>query len=1623
MKGNIVAESKELKKYESELKTSKEDKEFEKSIQGEEDNYNIDDLLKSKSKTSLNKDVNKLKLVKIMSIPLISIFSVQIVAGIAIEGLLQSKTPKITPTYDSKEQLEFDTIMRKIGDTIESNNISRFKNEPKINKLRISDNIKHIGEEAFKDFKHIEEIIFEKDCDLKSIGYQAFSGMVGVKKITFENPNSISILNLDEFTNLANDDTAFQFGRNEDKNIVNASKADYLAMFNKATLTKAELERVSTISYNAFANNSTVKTLDLTDTRISNISRDAFKNSKIQNVLLSNNFEKIEKGIFDGLTSLRSLDTGLGVKVISDEAFKDSSISEITFGNNLLEIGESAFENTKLINVVVPESLKNLGRYAFANITTLETFILNNVETIGINIISNSKALKKLDISKAKKASIDIVSDIEVEELIINNLVNELGSDILSTFNIKKLVLEDVKSISSSLFENNTTLREVELKEGLSDIKEKAFKNVKLSKLTLPNSLKTIDSEAFANCGLEEGIDFGLSQNLFIGDKAFQNNNFTNLNISAIAEIRNDNVFEGCANIQNITMHDDVKISTTFYSRGLLASRYTLKKIFVPKSLYQNISETIWNDSLTQRDQSFDESWYSFFCLKDSTTDSYKLPYKNIDFIEYGKGVKYIKSITPEHMFNKYRVIDIKINDNIKGFSTNAFANQNINIVSDSINSKTIIGDNAFTRLGMINGKDTLITSEFKEMNLESFQKLLNSYSGKILFSNDFDFDNISTTALVANSVEFENGIETINNIKWAENFKFGLDDLYDSKPTVKKIIIPNSVKKIVNSFANFRCDNNTELAFSEGSLLETIENSFNNITNCTSLDFSKTKLHEIIGSDSFNKIKANKQTKQLNLSLPLNLLDSYDHTYFNSDTNESYEFTSLNNKDVLNLNELKNPALIKAFIQFKIKLNLSYIAEFTMTNNMLENSKFTEVVFDEGYATIPDKFLFNSEITKLTLPTTLTHIGSNAFVNTKIKDLDFRHITHLQSIGENAFGFTKYNEGWQGKYGIDTINGKAELSLSEWNAITNKKFVFGLFLGKVTASASTFENNKIPTKYFFSNLFSELILESGIRELENKAVEYMANVKHITLPNTIINYGEDGENFSTYANKILTINGKNEINANNIPRELLRAFAGKIVFSNNPPENLMLNHVTSLVFEPGVTEIPKNFGPTSFNTNELSEVVFPNTLIKIGDNAFINSRIRNLVLPSSVKSIGYFAFGSSSLENGIETINGKTELNFDDWLKPGYDVKPSAFNGFGGKVIISENALSKIPNESFYKFLFSEIEFQEGITEITKNIFNNIYPNTYFNPRLKNIILPTSLQKININLHFSPQDSFLGYFGNLKVFDTINGNSTLNYDDWFNKGVGIDTFSSFGKELVVSSALNNKFRKYDVKISFACETLRFSDDIEYISFRGKSERESAFPYLKELILPENIKQIRGNFSSKFLEKINGKTELDLDYWQTKGIINKPEEIFSVFSGFNNKVIISKNQAEALQNISDFAYFVNSKEIVFKEGIQYLPFLSISFGARREYQEQIIHIPSTLEFLEDNWLNYFYPANIFSKKFNGYDDERYTKFIIHAKDDETYNKKVDQIRKLFQICARDKSLSFLSFEHSTDLIK
>ena len=1612
--------SKEIKK--DEIKSNSED--VSKDI-ANIDHTNNKKLKKNKSAILSDKDTSKLKLVKIMSIPLISIFSVQLVAGVVIEGMLKN-VPKVNPQFENEEQIKFDAILQNADKVITSENVNEFKNKPKINKLRITGKIKEIGAGAFKDFKYIEEIIFEKDCVLNKIGYEAFSGMTSLKKITFENPDSISILSLDDFPKLANDNTAFQFGRKEDNNVVNASKAEYLAMFNKATLTKAELSRVSTISYNAFKNNSSVKTLDLSDTKISYIGKDALNNSKIEHIVLSNQFENVEKGVFNDLTSLKSLKLGTKVLKIDDEAFQNSSISQIIFNDQLVEIGEKAFENSKLINVVTPNSLNKLARNAFANITTLETFVLNNVQTIGANIIANSKALKKLDLSKAEKITSDSIKDIQVEEFIVNDLVNKLGKEVLATYNIKKLVLSNLKIVDRSLFENNTSLKELELREGLQEIKNSAFKNVKLEKLTLPKSLRKIDAKAFENCGLSKGIDFGTSKNLEIWDEAFANNDFTKLNISAVADIKNDNVFEGCANITNISMHEDTILPKFFYAKGLLASRFVLKNIFIPKSLYDYIGDVSWVSGMNYKIASLEE-WFKFFCT--NTHGDLVLPYRNLELVEYGKGIEYIKGITPEFMLDRNRPLNIKTHDEVQGFVYEAFNNQCINLISNSITPTTHIGKNAFTQLGMINGKNILTTNEWKTLSVNNLKTLISAFNNKIVFSNDFDYDILQQSSLVANSVEFEEGTQIIKNISWKSFQKFGLTNLSLHQTSVKEIKFPTSVKKIVNSFHNIHLYGNNTISFSDGSLLETIDNSFSSISNCASLDFSNTKLREILGENSINNIISDENTGKLNLSLPLNLLDSCDSEYFNN-RNTSSNFTSLNDKDNLSLNELKNPSLIKIFKKFNIKLNLNYLnPSFALTNHMFENSSFSEFHFGEGYKIIPESFLKNSYLlTKVTLPSSLTHIGTMAFLNTNLKELDFRHITNLQNIGIDAFGYTEEASNVK-DLGIDTINGKNELSLGDWNNITNKQFVFGLFKGKVIATANTFNANKIPANYFNHKLFSALVINSGITTLENDALNDCPNLEHITYPTTLTNHGI---NLSGSKNKILSINGKTTINASEVPGYLLQLFAGKIIFSNNPTASTpRLKYVRSIKFENGVTQILANFLDPSCDT--LEELELPNTLTTIGEKAFFNSKIQNLVIPESVKNIGKKAFGSSSLIDGISTINGKTILNLDDWLKPGNDIHPSAFNGFGGKLFISNSTLSQFRTnpggadiKCFEDFYFSEIEFAEGITELTKDIIANKFSDGHI-PRLRNIILPTSLTKITINLSFSNNDEKILY----KLYDTVNNSSTLNNDEWIQKGANINTFASFGKELYITDSFARKINGLE-KFWSACEKLVFANDVlldadETVALGINSKPAGTFPFLKEVIIPDSIKKISINFASPFLETVNGKTELDLDEWYNRSISNNK---LSLFSGFNGKVFISKLYNFELENNQEFTQFYNSKEIVFKEGIRYIPFLSISFAPRDEYKDQIIHIPSTF----DGTFGHFEPDYHTTMPFSMMENfikrinpkrklERNTKFIIHAKDEESYNKKVKLIENIFRLCAQDKSLSFLSFEHSMDLIE
>ncbi|SFW06534.1 Uncharacterised protein [Chlamydia abortus] len=54
-------------------------------------------------------------------------------------------------------------------------------------------------------------------------------------------------------------------------------------------------------------------------------------------------------------------------------------------------------------------------------------------------------------------------------------------------------------------------------------------------------------------------------------------------------------------------MHEDTILPKFFYAKGLLASRFVLRNIFIPKSLYDYISDVSWVNGMNYKIVSLEE--------------------------------------------------------------------------------------------------------------------------------------------------------------------------------------------------------------------------------------------------------------------------------------------------------------------------------------------------------------------------------------------------------------------------------------------------------------------------------------------------------------------------------------------------------------------------------------------------------------------------------------------------------------------------------------------------------------------------------------------------------------------------------------------------------------------------------------------------------------------------------------------------------------------------------------------------------------------------------------------------------------------------------------------------------
>ena len=253
-----------------------------------------------------------------------------------------------------------------------------------------------------------------------------------------------------------------------------------------------------------------------------------------------------------------------GITYIGAKSFETCySITKVTIGNSVTEIGTMAFDSTQISTLVLPDSVKKVGEYAFARCKSLTDITFScQLQSIGKFAFGYCEALKSVTIP----ASVTYIGPEAFYHC--NNLISAEVSP-------------NVKSIESKVFAECYLLENVTLGKSISYIGDNAFFCCKSLKTIDLTGVSKIYSGAFYLCaGLESVV---LSSSLTeIQGSAFGN-------CSALKEISIPDklshlgpcAFKGCSSLESVNIPSTI----TEIGEGMFQECSKLKSIVIPDSV------------------------------------------------------------------------------------------------------------------------------------------------------------------------------------------------------------------------------------------------------------------------------------------------------------------------------------------------------------------------------------------------------------------------------------------------------------------------------------------------------------------------------------------------------------------------------------------------------------------------------------------------------------------------------------------------------------------------------------------------------------------------------------------------------------------------------------------------------------------------------------------------------------------------------------------------------------------------------------------------------------------------------------------------------------------------------
>ncbi|ELP89089.1 hypothetical protein EIN_448500 [Entamoeba invadens IP1] len=266
---------------------------------------------------------------------------------------------------------------------------------------------------------------------------------------------------------------------------------------------------------------------------------------------------EIQPSCFEGCSSLITVDNFDKITIFNTLSFSGTGLTEITFGNSVKKIVSDAFKNTKLKDIIFGNTaVTMLESGAFKDMTTLISVDLGGNTEIPDNLFMGCTSLGSVkNIDKVTSFGVSSFERTSLKEIVFGNTVTKMGNGAFKEVGSLSITLPSTQigDFGPNVFENSRSLSQVYY-SGNTIVPDFTFRGcTSLAVLKGSENIISFGVSSFENTKLNNIV---FAPNIKkLGDNAFKATSFTTITLpDTNIEQFGVGVFENIKTLKSVTV-------------------------------------------------------------------------------------------------------------------------------------------------------------------------------------------------------------------------------------------------------------------------------------------------------------------------------------------------------------------------------------------------------------------------------------------------------------------------------------------------------------------------------------------------------------------------------------------------------------------------------------------------------------------------------------------------------------------------------------------------------------------------------------------------------------------------------------------------------------------------------------------------------------------------------------------------------------------------------------------------------------------------------------------------------------------------------------------------------------